>query len=59
MQPLERTQELQPGDDARRRRPRSAPLIAAVVLCQSVHGGLLQKTQWMLHAWVVPGYEDR
>jgi len=27
-------------------------------MCKSVNGGLLQRTQWMLHAWVVPGYDS-
>lgn len=26
--------------------------------CQSVHGDFMPKTIWMVHAWVVPGYES-
>jgi hypothetical protein len=26
--------------------------------CQTVHGDFMPKTIWMVHAWVVPGYES-
>jgi len=38
--------------------PFGADTTVTQAMCQSVHGGLLQKTQWMLHAWVVPGYDS-
>jgi hypothetical protein len=27
-------------------------------MCDGVGGNLLKKTSWMLHAWVVPGYDS-
>jgi hypothetical protein len=38
--------------------PFGADTTVTQAMCQSVHGGLLQRTQWMLHAWVVPGYDS-
>jgi hypothetical protein len=38
--------------------PFGADTTVTQAMCRSVHGGLLQKTQWMLHAWVVPGYDS-
>ena len=26
--------------------------------CADVHGQFMQKTVWMVHAWVVPGWES-
>ena len=38
--------------------PFGADTTVSQAMCKRVHGGLLQKTQWMLHAWVVPGYDS-
>ena len=38
--------------------PFGADTTVTPAMCNSVHGSLLQKTQWMLHAWVVPGYDS-
>jgi hypothetical protein len=38
--------------------PFGADTTVSKAMCDRVHGGLLQKTQWMLHAWVVPGYDS-
>ncbi len=26
--------------------------------CDAVHGSFMRRTQWMVHAWVVPGWES-
>jgi hypothetical protein len=46
------------GPDGSIDTPFGADTAVTQAMCQSVHGGLLQKTQWMLHAWVVPGYDS-
>lgn len=38
--------------------PYGADTTVTKEMCDAVHGNLLAKTQWMLHAWVVPGYDS-
>ena len=38
--------------------PFGADTTVTPAMCNAVHGQLMRKTQWMLHAWVVPGYDS-
>jgi len=38
--------------------PYGADTTVTAAMCNAVHGQLMRKTQWMLHAWVVPGYDS-
>lgn len=38
--------------------PYGADTTVTKEMCDAVHGTLMAKTQWMLHAWVVPGYDS-
>jgi hypothetical protein len=38
--------------------PYGADTTVTKAMCDAVHGSLMAKTQWMLHAWVVPGYDS-
>jgi hypothetical protein len=38
--------------------PFGADTTVTNAMCDGVHGTLIGRTQWMLHAWVVPGYDS-
>ena len=38
--------------------PFGADQTVSKAACDAVHGDLMARTQWMLHAWVVPGYDS-
>jgi hypothetical protein len=38
--------------------PFGADQTVSKAACDRVHGTLMRRTQWMLHAWVVPGYDS-
>jgi hypothetical protein len=38
--------------------PFGADQTVSKAACDSVHGSLMARTNWMLHAWVVPGYDS-
>ena len=38
--------------------PLGADHSATTAECKAVHGNLLKQTQYLLHVWVVPGYES-
>ncbi|MGO9874724.1 MAG: hypothetical protein ACLPVY_13105 [Acidimicrobiia bacterium] len=46
------------GSDGTIDTPYGADTTVTPTLCNAAHGTLMRKTQWMLHAWVVPGYDS-
>jgi hypothetical protein len=38
--------------------PFGADQTVSKAMCDAAHGQLMARTQWMLHAWVVPGYDS-
>jgi hypothetical protein len=47
-----------PGPDGVVNTPFGADTTVTKKMCDGVHGNLIKKTSWMLHAWVVPGYDS-
>jgi hypothetical protein len=46
------------GSDGTTNTPFGADTTVTPTMCNSVHGALDPRTPWMLHAWVVPGYDS-
>jgi hypothetical protein len=46
------------GSDGTTNTPFGADTTVSTAMCNGVHGALDPRTPWMLHAWVVPGYDS-
>ena len=46
------------GSDGTTNTPFGADTTVSSAMCAAVHGALDPRTPWMLHAWVVPGYDS-